>query len=58
MGTFQRWNNAFCTGQDHEGIQALLVIGSNILHPLDIFQVAVLGAYTRIIQSGSDGINR
>lgn len=58
MGAFQRWNNAFNTRQNKESVQTFLVCNRFILDAADIFQIAVLRADTRIIESGRNRINR
>src|ERR1044071_8998769 len=51
MGGFQRRNNAFQLGQQHESVERLLVGDSMILPPADVFQPAMFWADARIVQA-------
>ena len=44
--------------QRHEGIQTLVVRGRGVLDPVDVFQKAVLGPDTRVVQPRGDRIHR
>ena len=50
MRTFQRGNDTFSAGERDERIQTFIIGNRFILRATDVFQVAVLGPYARIIQ--------
>src|SRR5689334_14926445 len=55
MRRFQRRNDALQLGQQHEGVQRLLVGDGEILHPADILEPAMLRPHAGIVQPRRDG---
>src|SRR5579859_7654492 len=56
MGGFQRRDNAFQLGEQHESVQRLLVGDGMILHPADILEPAMFGTDAGIVQACRNGM--